>query len=59
MCFEFLYNVYPKLLSFQEEFREIWSKMYICLYVNCPIFVAQILIKHEFSRKVFEKTLKY
>jgi len=34
VCFDFLYNFRLKHFSFQEEFSEIWSKMYIGLHVK-------------------------
>ena len=53
MCFDFFYNFLseicvlifsktfcPKYLSLQEEFSEVWSKIYICLHVKYPLFLS-------------------
>jgi hypothetical protein len=53
--FWFSLHFRPKHYSFYEEMSEIWHKMYIGLHVryrySCPI-----LIKLEFSRRIFEKS---
>jgi hypothetical protein len=38
MCFDFLYKFCLKYFSFQEEFIEILSQMYIGLHVKHPLF---------------------
>ena len=38
MCYEFRYDFCLKHFSFEEELREIWSKMYIGPQVKYPQF---------------------
>ena len=47
-----------KRFSFEEEMREIWSKIYIGLHVKYPLYLSDF---HEISNlsKVFRKVLKY
>jgi len=40
MRFDFLYNFRLKHFLFYEELSEIWSKMYIGLHVNHPLFLS-------------------
>jgi hypothetical protein len=40
VCFDFLCNICLKNVSFQEEFSEIWSEMYIGLHVNYPLLLC-------------------
>jgi hypothetical protein len=39
MCFNFLYKFDLKHFSFEEKLREIWSKIYIGLHVQYPLFL--------------------
>jgi len=39
-CFDFLYNFCLKHVSLQEEMSEIFSKLYIGLHVNYPLFLS-------------------
>jgi hypothetical protein len=55
--FEFFYNFFPKRFSFQEEMRDIWSKMYIGLHVKHPLFLSDFNGTWIFSVK-FRKILK-
>jgi hypothetical protein len=40
MCFDFLYNFCLQRISFCEELSKIWSKMYIGLHVEYPLFLS-------------------
>jgi hypothetical protein len=54
MCFDFLYKFCLKHFSFHEELAEIWSRMYIGLHVNYPLFMSafnETLV----SGRIFEK----
>jgi hypothetical protein len=43
----------------KKQKSEIWSKMYIRLHVKYCRYSCQTLMKLEFSRQTFKKTLKY
>jgi hypothetical protein len=58
MCFDFLYNFCLKHLSFWEEMREIWSKMFIGLHVKYPLFLSDLNETWISSTKV-RKILNY
>jgi hypothetical protein len=54
-CFDFLYNFCLKHFSFQEEMSEMWSKMYIGLYVKYQLFLSyfnETWIFSTFFRKI-------
>ena len=57
MCFDFLYNFGLKYFSSEEELNEIWSKMYIGLHVNSPLFLSDFKDTCIFSTD-FRKILK-
>ena len=40
MCFDFLYNIYLKHFSFEEEFSEISSQMSKRRHVKYPLFFS-------------------
>jgi len=42
MCFDVLYNVCPKHFPLQEERTDIWSKMYIGVYVKYPLYLPDL-----------------
>jgi hypothetical protein len=54
VCFDFLYNFCLKRFSFQVELSEIWSKMYIGLHVQYPLFLSDFNETRIFST-VFRK----
>jgi len=53
VCFDFLYNFNLKQFSFQEVMHEIWSKMYIGLYVKYRLFLSDFrkIIKYQIPLK--------
>jgi hypothetical protein len=54
MCFDFLYDFCPKYISFQKQFSEVLTKMYIRIHVKYPLFLS-FSMKLESSRQIFEK----
>jgi hypothetical protein len=68
VCFEFLYQLFLKHLSFPKELGKMWSKMCIGLYGKCPscvlvfmgsaLHACQSLMKLEFLGH-FRKALIY
>ena len=38
LCFDFMYNSYPKILPTEEELRTI--QIYVCLHVRCPLLLS-------------------
>jgi len=40
VCFDYLYNFYPKQFTFYKEFGELLSKIYIDLHVKHILFLS-------------------
>jgi len=38
---DYLHNVCLKHFSYYGELNDIWSKMYICLHVEYPLFLSE------------------
>ena len=53
-CFNFLYNFCLKHFSFQDELSKMWSKIFICLHIKCPLFLAGFN-ETGLPRQFFEK----
>jgi len=41
VCCDFIYKFYSNHFSFQEELNDIWSKIYIGLYVKYPLLLSK------------------
>jgi hypothetical protein len=50
VCFNFLYNFCLKYFLLKDELSEIWSKMYIGLYVQYPLLLSDFNETWIFSR---------
>jgi hypothetical protein len=51
----FLYNFSLKISSFEDEFREISQPHIPSVFTQSARYSCRILMKIEFSRKIFEK----
>jgi len=56
--FNFLCNICPKRLSFEEEFSEKLSEMFLCLRVKYPLTLSHLYRTWIFSTN-FRKLLKF